>query len=205
MRIVNSFSKEKQSSFNYINTMININGKPPRLIKINGTVPDIVKINNSIVWKNAFSINFKASFYWDTTGYSSGCSDWNVEDIRLSDFTVTANHYFPHLYLDKIKIYTSTNLNENYEQSFSYGYELKSGQTYNIDESFYCGETEYDNRLIKVELYFYAAGNIGLRKIVSVSAYTDGLSRKSKPVLSTIFSDTISAFTEAEIDFINAK
>lgn len=205
MRIVNSFSKEKQSSFNYINTMININGKPPRLIKINGTVPDIVKINNSIVWKNAFSINFKASFYWGTTGYSSGCSDWNVEDIRLSGFTVTANHYFPHLYLDKIKIYTSTNLNENYEQSFSYGYELKSGQTYNIDESFYCGETEHDNRLIKVELYFYAAGNIGLRKIVSVSAYTDGLSRESKPVLSTIFSDTISAFTEAEIDFINVK
>ena len=180
--------------------MININGKTPRLIKINGAVPAIVKINNSIVWKNAYSIDFKASFHWDTTGHSSGCSDWNDEDIRLSDFTVTANHYFPHLYLDKIKIYTSTNSQNDYEQSFSYGYELKSGQTYNIDEFFYCGETEYDNKLIKVELYFYAAGNIGMRKIVSVSAYTDGLSRKSEPVLSTIFSDTISAFTQDEIN-----
>lgn len=177
--------------------MININGETPRLIKINGTVPAIVKINGSTVWKNAYSIDFKANFYWSTTGYSSGCSDWDVEDIRLSGFTVTANHYFPHLYLDKIKIYTSTNSNDNYEQSFSYGYELKSGQTYNIDEFFYCGETDV-NRLIKVKLYFYAAGNIGLRKIVSVSAYTNGLSRESEPVLSTIFSDTISAFTHDE-------
>lgn len=183
--------------------MININGKTPRLIKINGAVPAIVKINNSIVWKDAFSIDFKANFYWDTTGYSSGCSDWNVEDIRLSGFTVTANHYFPHLYLDKIKI--SANSQDNYEQSFSYGYELKSGQTYNIDEFFYCGETEYDNRLIKVELYFYAAGNMEMRKIVNVSAYTDSLSRKSAPVLSTIYSDKISAFTEQEIEWINAK
>ena len=192
--------------------MININGEPPRLIKINGTVPAIVKINGSTVWKNAYSIDFKANFYWSTTGYSSGCSDWDVEDIRLSGFTVTANHYFPHLYLASIKIYScwydnKGNPQEEYDKSFEYpdGYELKSGQTYNIDKFFYCGETEYDNRLIKVELYFYAAGNIGLRKILSVSAYTDGLSRKSKPVLSTIFSDTISAFTEAEIDFINAK
>ena len=192
--------------------MIKINGETPRLIKINGTVPAIVKINNSIVWKNAYSIDFKANFYWDITGYSSGCSDWDVEDIKLSGFTVTANHYFPHLYLDKIKIYSywcdnKGNLQEEYDESFEYpdGYELKSGQTYNIDKFFYCGETENNNRLIKVELYFYAAGNIRMRKIVSVSAYTDDLSRESKPVLSTIFSDKISAFTEAEIDFINAK
>lgn len=180
--------------------MININGKTLRLIKINGAVPDIVKINNSIIWKDAFSIDFKANFYWSTTNHSSGCNDWDVEDIRLSGFTVTANHYFPHLYLDTIKIYTSINSRNNYEQSFSYGYELKSGQTYNIDEFFYCGETEYDNRLIKVELYFYAAGNIGMRQIVSVSAYTDSLSSESEPVLSTIFSDTISAFTQDETD-----
>lgn len=192
--------------------MIKINGETPRLIKINGTVPAIVKINNSIVWKNAYSIDFKANFYWDITSYSSGCSDWDVEDINLSGFTVTANHYFPHLYLDKIKIYScwydnKGNLQEEYDESFEYpdGYELKSGQTYNIDKFFYCGETENNNRLIKVELYFYAAGNIRMRKIVSVSAYTDDLSRESKPVLSTIFSDKISAFTEAEIDFINAK
>lgn len=182
--------------------MININGKTPRLIKINGAVPDIVKINNSIIWKDAFSIDFKANFYWDTTGHSSGCSDWEVEDISLSGFTVTANHYFPHLYLDKIKIYTSTNSLDNYKQSFPYGYELKSGQTYNIDESFYCGETD-SNRFIKADFYFYAAGNYKIQKIVSVSSYTDGLSRESAPVLSTIFSDKISAFTEWEI--ANAK
>lgn len=187
--------------------MININGKTPRLVKINGSVPAVVKINGSTVWEDAFSIDFKANLYWATTLHSSGCSDWNVEDIRLSGFTVTANHYFPHLYLDKIKIYScwydnKGNPQEEYDKSFEYpdGYELKSGQTYNIDKFLYCGETEYDNRLIKVELYFYAAGNIGLRKIVSVSAYTDGLSREIKPVLSTIFSDTISAFTQEEID-----
>lgn len=191
--------------------MININGKTPRLIKINGAVPAIVKINNSIVWKDAFSIDFKANFYWDTTGYSSGCSYWYVEDIRLSGFTITANHYFPHLYLALIKIYScwyddKGNPQEEYDKSFEYpdGYELKSGQTYNIDKFFYCGETEYDNRLIKVELYFYAAGNYKIQKKVSVSAYTDSLSGESAPVLSTIFSDKISAFTEQEIEWIKA-
>lgn len=192
--------------------MININGETPRLIKINGAVPAIVKINNSIIWKDAFSIDFKANFYWDTTDHSSGCSDWNVEDIRLSGFTITANHYFPHLYLASIKIYScwyddKGNPQEKYDKSFEYpdGYELKSGQTYNIDKFFYCGETEYNNRLIKVEFYFYAAGNYKIQKKVSVSAYTDGLSRESAPVLSTIFSDKISAFTETEIEYINAK
>lgn len=185
--------------------MININGKPLRLIKINGTVPAIVKINNSIVWKDAFSINFKANFYWDTTLYSSGCSDWYVEDMRLSGFTITANHYFEHLYLDVIKISANANSKDKYERSFSYGYELKSGQTYNIDEFFYCGETDTANRPIKVALYFYTSKNIGLRSTVSVSAYTDGLSRESDPVLSTTYSSTISAYTKAEIDAMNAK
>lgn len=192
--------------------MININGETPRLIKINGVVPAIVKINNSIVWKDAFSIDFNASFYWDTTGYSSGCSDWNVEDIRLSGFTVTANHYFLHLYLASIKIYScwynsKGKSQEKYDKSFEYpdGYELKSGQTYNIDEFFYCGETEYDNRLIKVELYFYVSGGVQMREKVSASFYTDGLDRESKPVLSTTYSGTISAFTQAEIDLANAK
>lgn len=191
--------------------MININGKTPRLIKINGKVPAVVKINNKTVWKDAFSIDCKANFYWGTTGYSSGCSDWDVKDIRLSGFTVTANHYFPHLYLASIKIYScwyddKGNPQEEYGKSFEYpdGYELKSGQTYNIDEFFYCGETEYDNRLLKVELYFYAAGNYKIQKKVSVSAYTDSL-RESAPVLSTIYSDKISAFTEQEIELINAK
>lgn len=193
--------------------MIKINGKQPRLIKINGIVPAIVQIWDfkissfkiSTLWKNAFDINFKANFYWDTTSYSSGCSDWDVEDIRLSGFTVTANHYFEHLYLDSIKITSSTYSLDNYEQSFSCNRELISGQTYNIKEFFYCGETEYDNRLIKVELYFYVSGSIQMREIVSVSAYTDDLSRESDPVLSTTYSNTISAFTQAEIDFINAK
>lgn len=192
--------------------MININGKTPRLIKINGKVPAVVKINNKTVWKDAFSIDFKANFYWGTTGYSSGCSDWNVEDIRLSGFTVTANHYFPHLYLASIKIYScwyddKGNPQEEYDKSFEYpdGYELKSGHTYSIDKFFYCGETEYNNRLIKVELYFYAAGNYKIQKKVSVSAYTDDLNSESAPVLSTIFSDKISAFTETEIEYINAK
>lgn len=191
--------------------MININGKTPRLIKINGKVPAVVKINNKTVWKDAFSIDCKANFYWALTGYSSGCSDWNVEDIRLSGFTVTANHYFPHLYLASIKIYScwyndKGNPQEEYGKSFEYpdGYELKSGQTYNIDEFFYCGETEYNNRLLKVELYFYAAGNYKIQKKVSVSAYTDSLI-ESAPVLSTIYSDKISAFTEQEIELINAK
>ena len=184
--------------------MININGKPLRLIKINGTVPAIVKINNSIVWKDAFSINFKANFYWDTTQHSSGCSDWFDEDMRLSGFTITANHYFEHLYLDVIKISANTNSEDKYEQRFSYGYELKSGQTYNINEFFYCGETDCD-RLIKVDLYFYASENTKIRNTVSVSAYTDGLSRESDPVLSTTYSGTISAYTEAEIEMANAK
>lgn len=190
--------------------MIKINGETPRLIKINGTVPAIVKINNSIIWKDAFSIDFKANFYWDTTGYSSGCSDWDVEDIRLSGFTVTANHYFPHLYLASIKIYSCRYDNkgnplDEYDESFEYpdGYELKSGQTYNIDKFFYCGETD-SNRFIKADFYFYAAGNYKIQQIVSVSSYTDGLSRESAPVLSTIFSDKISAFTEREIEWINA-
>lgn len=177
--------------------MININGSLPRLIKINGTVPDIVKINNSIVWKNAFSINFKANFFWDETSHSSGCWDYTVEDITLSGFTIIANHYFPHLYLDSIKIYTKGNDGE-YEETFSFGYELKSGHTYNIEEKIYCGETE-DNRFIKVDFYFYVSGNVQMRKKVSVSVYTDDLSRDSGPVLSTTYFDTISAFTQEEI------
>ena len=185
--------------------MININGKPLRLIKINGTVPAIVKINNSIVWKDAFSINFKANFYWNTTQHSSGCSDWFVEDMRLSGFTITANHYFEHLYLDVIKISASANSEDKYERSFSYGYELKSGQTYNIDEFFFCGETEYDNRPINVDFNFYASEKIKLWSKASVSAYTDSLSRESDPVLSTTYSGTISAYTEAEIEILNAK
>ena len=190
--------------------MININGKTPRLVKINGKVPAVVKINNKTVWKDAFSIDFKANFYWDTTDYSSGCSDWYIEDIRLSGFTVTANHYFPHLYLASIKIYSCRYDNkgnplDKYDKSFEYpdGYELKSGQIYNIDKFFYCGETE-SNRFIKADFYFYAAGNYKIQTIVSVSSYTDGLSRESAPVLSTIFSDKISAFTEQEIERINA-
>lgn len=183
--------------------MININGKTPRLIKINGTVPAIVKINNSIVWKDAFSIDFKASFYWDITGCSSGCSDWNVEDIRLSGFTVTANHYFPHLYLDSIKIYIKPSSGTPHGESFSFGYELKSGQTYNIAENFYCGESG-NNNFIKVDFYFYVPGKYKILKTVSVSAYERDLDSKN-PVLSTTYTDTISAYTEKEIEWINAK
>lgn len=209
MRIVNIFQEKPYKRIDYI-CMININGKTPRLIKINGAVPDIVKINNSIIWKDAFSIDFKANFYWGTTSHSSGCSDWNVEDIRLSGFTVTANHYFPHLYLASIKIYfywydNKGNSVEEFDKSYEYpdGYELKSGQTYNIDKFLYCGETD-SNRLIKSDFYFYAAGNYKIQKKVSVSAYTNDLSKERAPVLSTIFSDKISAYTEREIEWIKA-
>ncbi|WP_443741514.1 hypothetical protein [Treponema berlinense] len=180
--------------------MININGKLPRLIKINGTVPDIVKINNSIVWKNAFSINFKANFHWDQNQYSSGCWDYYNECIYLSDFTILANHYFEHLYLDSVKIYTTDN-SETYEDTFLFGNELKSGYTCNIEKKFYCGETD-SNRFIRVDFYFRAWGKFQIQKKVSVSANTNDLSRNSDPVLSATYSDTISAFTQQEIDWI---
>lgn len=184
--------------------MININGKPPRLIKINGTVPDIVKINNSIVWKNAFSINFKANFYWDSNAYSSGCWDYYNEDITLSGFTIIANHYFQHLYLDSVKIYTKTDFEAAYEKSFPFNYELKSGHTCNIEQKFYCGETEV-NRFIKVDFYFYVSGKFQIKKKVSVSVNTNDFSSDSDPVLSTTYSDTISAFTQEDIDIYNSK
>lgn len=181
--------------------MININGKPPSLIKINGTVPDIVKINNSIVWKNAFSINFKTNFYWEDETNSSGCWVWTDWYTYLSGFTITANHYFEHLYLDSIKIYIEPNFGTPYGESFSFGYELKSGQTYNIAENFYCGESD-NNNFIKVDFYFYVPGKYKILKTVSVSAYERDLDSKN-PVLSTTYTDTISAYIEKEIEWIN--
>lgn len=184
--------------------MISINGKTPRLVKINGDVPAVVKINGQTVWEDAFSIDFKANLYWDTTYHSSGCSDWYNEDIRLSGFAVTARHYFERLYLDSIKLrsfyYGSKgNIRDEYEESFEYSdYELKSGQTYNIDQFFYFGETDV-NRIVSADFYFYAAGEYKIKRTVSVSAGTDGMDRESYPVLHTVYSDKISAFTEWEI------
>ncbi|WP_443738424.1 hypothetical protein [Treponema sp.] len=178
--------------------MININGKLPRLIKINGTVPAIVKINNSIVWKNAFSINFKANFLWDTVTESSGCWDWNDEIIVLSGFTILANHYFEHLYLDSVKIYIKDDSGP-YEETLKYGNELKSGHTCNIEKKFYCGKTDL---FIRVDFYFRVSGKFQIQKKVSVSADTNDLSRNSNPVLSATYSDTISAYTQREIDWI---
>lgn len=181
--------------------MIIINSKTPRLVKINGDVPAVVKINGQTVWEDAFSIDFKANLYWDLTGHSSGCSDWNIEDIRCSGFAVTARHYFERLYLDSIKLHSFYygDVQYEYEESFEYSdYELKSGQTYNIDQFFYFGETDF-NRIIRADFCFYAAGKYKIKKTVSVSAGTDGLDRRINPVLHTVYSNKISAFTEWEI------
>ena len=186
--------------------MISINGKTPRLVKINGSVPAVVKINGQTVWEDAFSIDFKANLYWSSTTRSSGCSDWEVEDIRLSGFAVTARHYFERLYLDSIKLRSfyydrKGNSHDEYEESLEYSdYELKSGQTYNIDHFFYFGETDI---IVSADFYFSAAGERKIKKTVSVSAGTNGMD--SAPVLHTVYSDKISAFTEWEIATINAK
>ncbi len=178
--------------------MININGKTPRLIKINGAVPDIVKINNYIIWKDAFSIDFKANFYWGSTSHSSGCSDWEEDDIRLSGFEITARHYFPHLYLDSIKITTD----DGYADTFKYqGLELESGKTRNIEKFYWCGEPSLS---VKVDFYF-CTDTCAFKKEVSAFFHTDDLPDKDDFVLSAAYSGKISAFTEWEIELANAK
>lgn len=200
--------------------MININGNYIRLIKINDTVPAVVKINGSTVWEDAFSIDFKANFEWDNETWSSGCSSWLEECIWLSGFTVTANHYFSHLYLTSI-IISSTydgssdqSRGDDYEETIKYsdGYELKSGQTYAItqypssssDINIYCGCTEDINRQLKITFWFTVDGKRAF-KSVTFSAYTGDLSRDTDPVLSTVYSSKISDFTAYEIAIVNSK
>lgn len=182
--------------------MVIINGVTPKLVTINGKVPAVVKINNKTVWEDAFSIDCKANFNWDSKLVSSGCSDTWIDVIYLQDFEITARHYFPHLYLNSIEF--SVN---DFKQTLNFpdGAELKSGQAFDTGNlSFY---TDVENNVIKADFYFYAGGSCKICWEFSCSFKADGRGEREDGTFyrSARYSHTISGIVEYENNIINAK
>ena len=142
--------------------MVKINGNIPKIIKINGKVPDIVNINGSKVWQNEFTIDCIVKVSIEEETGSSGCSEWSQDHLYITGYTITANHFFPKLYLLKAVI---TNPYENYVSSYkpSSPILIESGKTYNLQfdlqqgYGYWCGEVyNINHKTFPVTLYFSA-------------------------------------------------
>ncbi len=139
--------------------MVKINGNIPKIIKINGKVPDIVNINGSKVWQNEFTIDCLIKAHIETETSSSGCWFWSYDYLYIDGYKITANHFFPNLYLVEAVI---TDPFENYTSRYkpSSPILIESGKTYNLNYDlqqgnvYYCGSNIYDT--FPVTLYFAA-------------------------------------------------
>ena len=139
--------------------MVKINGNIPKIIKINGKVPDIVNINGSKVWQNEFTIDCLIKEHIETESGSSGCWSWSDDYLYIDGYKITANHFFPNLYLVEAVI---TDPFENYTSRYmpSSPILIESGKTYNLNYDlqqgnvYYCESNIYDT--FPVTLYFAA-------------------------------------------------
>lgn len=147
--------------------MLKINGETISYPTINGNVPEEVYLNNSLVWKNTFTVNFTASFYFGSTSHSSGCSSWMNDDLRYTGIVFTCPHFCKKLNFLKIILYfkastsstdiesvtltdnNSTELDQFYSSN---QYSVPASQcTGTQDGKYWCGETDF---YVKVEAVF---------------------------------------------------
>ncbi len=153
--------------------MLKINGNTISYPQIDGKVPEEVYLNDSLVWKNTFTINFTANFYFDSTSHSSGCSFWQNEDLRYTGIVFTCPHFCKKLNFIKVILYVATNPkidpddedqvietatlvdNNSTELDKFYSsnqYSVPASQcTGTANGEYWCGETDF---LIKVEAVF---------------------------------------------------
>lgn len=147
--------------------MLKINGETISYPTIDGNVPEEVYLDNSLVWKNTFTVNFTASFRFDSTSHSSGCSTWLNQDLRYTGIVFTCPHFCKKLNFLQIILYfktyssstdiesvtladkNSTELDKFYSSN---QYSVPASQcTGSENGEYWCGETDF---LVKVEAVF---------------------------------------------------